>query len=139
MPDAHERIGPQHRDDLAAQRAIKRRVTEHGRDRHRERRDEARHAVRLTQDPRLERRDRRDRFLLDDAADAPPQRRGRIIAEIVTVAMQDAVQQQLDLEILDVAARVQGRPGLLPVGVLYLYSHTRSREMSWSVSTGFVM
>ena len=48
----------------------------------------------------------------------------------------DRLEQQLDLEPLELG--VAGDVGL-PVVVGYRYSHTRIRDSSWSVSTGFVM
>ena len=74
---------------------------------------------------------------------APPHRRfserGRVLAEVVAVVAVDALEQQLDLEPLEVVAQRASVGASTASAGRYRYSHTRSSESSWSVSTGLVM
>ena len=59
---------------------------------------------------------------------------GRVLPEVEAVLAIDALEEQLELERLGLQPPL-GRRRLM----LYLYSHTRINESSWSVSTGLVM
>jgi hypothetical protein len=48
---------------------------------------------------------------------------------------EDALEEQLELERLEIQPPLGRRHNRF----VYLYSHTRIRDSSWSVSTGFVM
>ena len=84
----------------------------------------------------LQPRDRVEPLGPDPPPDAPLQRGRRILAEVEPVAPVDRLEQQLELEALELGVAGDVR---VPVGVGHRYSHTRIRDRSWSVSTGFVM
>ena len=90
----------------------------------------------LVEDGLLQARDGVEPLGPDPPPDAALQRRGRVLAEVEPVAPVDRLEQQLELEALELGVAGDVR---LPVVVGYRYSHTRIRERSWSVSTGFVM
>src|ERR1043165_10098258 len=99
---------------------------------------EPRHALWVVQHLLLQRRHGRDSFDLHGLANASRERRARVVAEVVSVASGHAPDQKLHLERLD-PSRALRMMLIRKVGVHHLYSHTRSKETSWSGSTGFVM
>ena len=129
VPDADERIGPQQREHVLAQRPVKARVAEHLGDVDRQVAQQAVHARRVVQDALLQAGDRLQPLAVDAMPHAPAQRRERVAAEVVAVGALDGLQQQLDLQALARLMTVADHP----------YSHTRMSEMSCSMSTGLVM
>ena len=134
MPDPHERVGTQERNDLAPQRAVHLRVAKHGGRVHRDGRHEAHGGVWIVEQAVLQRGDAVRASLLHGAADAARDGRTGVVTKVVAVALGDARQQQVHLEGQQLAL---GR--CHDLCVFQRYSHTRSSERSWSESTGLVM
>ena len=119
---------------MLPQRDVERRVAEHRRDVDRQVEQEPLHHLGLVQHPCEQAGDRLLALCVHAAPDAPLQRGRRVLAEVEAVLVEDAVEEQLELDRLEVQP---------PLGALllhsYPYSHTRISESSWSVSTGLVM
>src|SRR4029079_2927071 len=137
-PDAGERGCVQCRDDLLPEGDVERRVAEHRRDVDREGDEQARHDRRIVEQAGLQLAQRAQALGMHPAVEAPLQRRPRVLAEVEAVAAEHRLEQEVDLELLELRIRRRKQRVRAGWGCQW-YSHTRIRDKSWSVSTGFVM
>ena len=93
----------------------------------------------------LEGRDRRQALRLHAFPEASTQRCVRVGAKVESVPLEDAFEEQLDLQPFEIrvvrnrwAAKLR-LPTQFRFLLCYRYSHTRIRLSNWSVSTGLVM
>jgi hypothetical protein len=105
VPDPHERIGPQERHDLLAERGEERRVAEHRRDVDRQVEEQPLHRRGIVEDLLLERRQRRHSLGAGAAPQPPLERRPRVAAKVEPVVLVDALEEQARLDPLEIRTR----------------------------------
>ena len=111
VPDADLGVGAEQRHHALAERLVERGVAEHRGDVDGEREHEALQAPGVVQHLLLQAGDGGEAFLADHVPDPAPQRRHRVVAEVVSVLAVDPLQQQADLDVLH--RRRQGSGGRL--------------------------
>ena len=129
-PDLEGRVGLQVRHHLFADGTEVARIPEHLADLHCEIAQKMRQHGRLVQDLFLHRREGGEPHLLARLPEPALDRSHRVVAEIIVVANEQGLQQQPDFDVLDLC----GRAGFRHFGI-----HTRTRDRSFSTSSGFAM